>query len=138
MFEFKNIKTNKTYTLNEIDKIAANFWKVKVDEHDYACPESYGFGAMNWFDVLGHAIEDLQYFQTKCLDGKLHYHKACGMDEMHNPMFDFGRIAKQLIFNCASSDTIDSLESGLKWCKPYIELCYHLKSMDIVGVAMGW
>jgi hypothetical protein len=138
MFEFRNIKTNKTYTLNEIDEIAANFWGVEVDERRYACPPVNGQFATNWFDILGHAIEDLQYFNTKCLDGHLRYHKACEMDEMHNPMFKFDDIVPQLISNCIYADSMRSLEIGLEYCKPYIELCYHLKSMDIVGVAMGW
>jgi hypothetical protein len=118
-----------------MDEIVANFWDVEIDKNEYACPTTNG---LNWFDVLGHAIEDLQYFQTKRLDGSLCYHKACGMDEMYNPMFDFGSIIEQIISNCVCCNTMSDLKFGLKWCKPYFELCYYLKSMDIVGVAMGW
>jgi hypothetical protein len=138
MFQFRNIKTNKTYTLNEIDEIVCKFWNVPVDKHEYARPIIEGQKGMNWFDVIGHAIEDLQYYQTKNSDGSIYYYKACGMDEMHSPMFKFNDIAPQLISSCVYAETLSSLEVGLAIYKPYYELCYHLMSLDIVGVAMGW
>ena len=57
---FKQV--DKILTLQEVDTIAANFWGVEVDNKYYAAPSSWG--TMNWFDVLGMAIEDLY----------LHYH----------------------------------------------------------------
>lgn len=132
-FQFKNIETNHIYTLNEIDEIASNFWGKEIHPKMYACP---GEDNINWFDMIGHPIEDLQYF-TMQVNGKTIYKRAIDENE---PVFDMEEIASFLLYDNARfmlnnpSRTI----SIANYLKPYIELCFHLKSLNIVGVGRGW
>jgi len=46
-------QTGKPVAINSVDVIAANFWKIPIQEDSYAHPIP-GFG--NWFDTVGWAI----------------------------------------------------------------------------------
>jgi hypothetical protein len=135
MFLFKNSETKRTYSLNEIDEIAANFWGKEVHPKMYACPGEDII--INWFDMLGHPIEDLQYFTSVDSDGKTIYSRAI---TPHEPVFDMQEVASFMLYDNARY----ALKNGdrtlfiANYLKPYIELCFHLKSLNIVGVGCGW
>lgn len=139
MFQFKNSETNHIYTLNEIDEIAAKFWGKTVDSKEYAYPGepvNRIIHAPNWFDMLGYPIEDLQYFIDKDEENRIIYKRS------NNPRvaeFDMVEVASLLLNNNTRySESADEMFSTLEFIKPYIELCFHLKSLNIVGVGRGW
>jgi hypothetical protein len=135
MFEFKDFKSNKAYTFDEINEIAAKFWGVDIDYHNYATPDENEHYNTNWMEILYRVISSLYYID---LDGSLNYSKADGVDKMYHPIFSFETIILQYISSFGLSDTFDSLESSLKWHRPYIELYYHLKSINISVVVIDW
>lgn len=135
MFQFKNTKENKTFTLNEIDKIACEFWGVEYDTRHYASPNPSVWGMPNWFDTIGHAIEDLQYFAGSRENKKVFYRSI----NSNVAEFDFGEIATMLLQNntrCCKNPI--ELEEMIDFLKPYTNLCYYLKSLEIIGIGMGW
>lgn len=128
MFQFKNTKTNKIYTLNEIDAIAAKFWGKEIHSKHYAYPGEpldKFIHNPNWFDILGRAIEDCQYIKTK-------------FGETHNE-FDMDKVASMILFdNTLYEKDADRKLEMAQFMRPYIELCYHLQSLNIEGVGCGW
>lgn len=134
MFQFKNSETNYIYTLNEIDEIAAKFWGKEAHPKYYAAPQD---GA-NWFDVLGKAIENLQYFHRKEADGSLYYHRACSAGNK-DAEFEMNEVAPMILCNLTRwNNSAEEFATDVEYLKPYIELCFHLKSLNIVGVGRGW
>lgn len=73
MFQFK--QNDRILSLGEMDAIVAKFWGKEVDSEEYAYPgEGTWYMHMhNWFDILGHAIEDAQYFRTQQENGSLFF-----------------------------------------------------------------
>lgn len=137
-FQFKNIKTNYTYTINEIDEIAAKFWGKEVHPREYAYPGkgSRWSHAPNWFDTLGHPIEDLQFFTYKDDEGRLIYKRS---NTPRAAEFDMREVASLLLNDMTRyQDSADDMISMCEAIRPYIELCFHLKSLDIIGVGCGW
>lgn len=137
-FQFKNIKTNYIYTINEIDEIAAKFWGKAVHPREYAYPgEPEGLIHLpNWFDMLGHPIEDLQFFTYKDDEGRLIYKRS---NKPREAEFDMSEVASLMLNdNTRFSKSAEKMFEMLEIIKPYVELCYHLKSLDIVGVGRGW
>lgn len=138
MFQFKNIKTNETLTLNKVDELAAQFWSKEVNNREYAYP---GEGSMfshapNWFDVLGHAIEDLQYFVTKDSENHTIYKRSKSPKKAE---FGMNEVASMIVGNFTRhADNANDIVEMTTALKPYLELCFHLKSLNIVGVGMGW
>lgn len=133
-FQFKNKETKKTYYLNEIDEIAAKFWGKEVHPKYYAAPK----GGANWFDVLGRAIEDLQYFHRKELDGSLYYHRACS-PKHRDAEFEMNEVAPMILCNLTRwNNTAEEFNNDVEFLKPYVELCFHLHSLGIIGVGCGW
>lgn len=138
-FKFKNIKTGHVYTINEIDEIAAKFWGKEVLTDEYAYPGEAMDGWMhmpNWFDMLGHPIEDLQLFTYENNEGQLIYKRAIkpGTSE-----FDMSEVASLMLNeHTRCSENTQRMYSMLEVIKPYVELCFHLKELDIVGVGCGW
>ena len=133
MFQFKNKETGYIYTLNEIDEIAATFWRKEVHHAQYATPNGPNPG--NWFDILGACIEELQYFTSKDSQGKRIYLRS--IDGGTASVFDFSEVASMILgkwtrYNATAERVFADMES----LKPYIELCFHLKSMNIIGI--GW
>lgn len=134
MFQFKNSETNHIYTLNEIDEIAAKFWGKEVHPKFYAAPK----GGANWFDVLGRAIEDLQYFHYKKADGSLYYHRACSVGNK-DAEFEMNEVAPMILCNLTRwNNSAEEFATDVEYLKPYVELCFHLHSLRIVGVGRGW
>lgn len=138
-FMFKNIESDKIYTLNEIDAIAADFWGKEIHPKEYAYPDKpleYDIHKPNWFDMLGHPIEDLQFFTYKDEENRLIYKRSKKPREAE---FDMVEIAS-LMLNDATrySESVEAMYKMLEFIKPYVELCYHLKSLNIVGVGRGW
>lgn len=132
MFMFQ--KGNEILTINAVDTIAAKFWGKEVSNHRYATPSSDGF-SVNWFDILGHAIEDLQYGNSH-YDGKNHFVWAIKRDEA---VFSMPTVASMIIFQFTRNE--DSAEHTLEMTKllePYIKLCYHLHSLGVTAIAEGW
>lgn len=138
-FMFKNIESGKIYTLNEIDAIAAEFWGKEIHPREYAypgVPKDNGIHKPNWFDMLGHPIEDLQYFISHDAENRIIYKRS---NKQREAEFEMQEVAS-LMLNDATR-YCDSAEDMLKmanFIKPYIELCFHLKSLNIVGVGCGW
>lgn len=131
-FQFMNLQTKQIYTLNEVDTIAAKFWGKEVHPKYYASPYE-GHCSPNWFDTIGHAVEDLQYF--KSVSG--YYHRS--LNGGTRAEFDMREVAA-LILNQVSrfDNSTEEIEETLKGLKPFLDLCYHLKSLDIIGVGKGW
>jgi hypothetical protein len=135
MFQFKNKETGYIYTLHEVDEIAAKFWGKEVHQVQYATPNGPNPG--NWFDILGACIEDLQYFVSKDSQGKRIYLRS--IDGGSASSFDFSEVAAMILgkwtrYNTTAERVFEDMES----LKPYIELCFHLKSMNIIGIGLGW
>lgn len=138
-FQFKNIKTNYTYTLNEVDEIASKFWGKEVHPSEYAYPgepKDRWIHAPNWFDMLGHPIEDLQFFTYKDEENRLIYKRS---NKPRDAEFDMVEVASLMLNeNTRHSESVEAMFAMVEFLKPYVELCYHLKSLDIVGVGCGW
>lgn len=138
-FQFKNVETNYTYTINEVDEIVAKFWGKEVHPREYAYPgepKDKWIHAPNWFDMLGHPIEDLQFFTYKDSENKLIYKRSTKPREAE---FDMVEVASLMLNdNTRYSESVEAMYKMLEFIKPYVELCYHLKSLHIVGVGCGW
>lgn len=127
-FQFKNIESGYIYKINEIDEIAAKFWGKDVHPKEYAYP---GKGDAwvhnpNWFDIIGIAIENCQYMKTKWGNNP-------------NNEWDMDKVASMILFQntlyaCSTAEKIKMVE----FLRPYIDLCYHLMSLKITGIACGW
>ena len=132
MFSFS--KNNETLTINEIDEIAAHFWGKEVSKTRYATPVDKS--SVNWFDVLGHAIEDLQYGKTTYND-KSRYVWSAKRGE--NPVFSMPTVASMIIFQFTrNEDNFEDIAEMTKILEPFIKLCYHLHSLGITAEAYGW
>ena len=137
MFQFKNTQTNYIYTLNEIDKIAANFWGKEVHSREYAYPGNENSPHMpNWFDMLGTSIEDLQYFTNRDEENRLIYKRSNTPREAE---FDMREVASLLLNDMTRyQNSADAMLFTCASIRPYLELCFHLRSLNIVGVGRGW
>ncbi len=133
-FQFKNKETNRIYYLNEIDEIAAKFWGKEVHPSLYAAPK----GGANWFDVLGRAIENLQYFHRKEADGRLYYHRACS-PENRDAEFEMNEVAPMILCNLTRwNKSAEEFATDVAYLQPYVELCFHMHNLGIIGVGRGW
>lgn len=138
MFQFKDITTNETLTLNKIDEIAAKFWgkELKADTYAYPGEGSWLSHAPNWFDVLGRAVEDLQYFTYKNSEGKTCYKRSKNVNVAE---FDMSEVASMIVGNFnRHAESAENIMEMTKALEPYLSLCFHLKSLNIVGVGLGW
>jgi hypothetical protein len=133
-FQFKNLESNYTYTLNEIDAIAAEFWGKEVHPKYYATPEHNG---SNWFDIIGRAIEDLQYFRSTNGNGETTYYRSC--KENGYAYFKGEEIAPMIValFSRYNKNTEDFM-SDVNYLRPYIDFVFHLQELNIIGVGCGW
>ena len=132
MFMFQ--KGNEILTINAVDTIAAEFWGKEVSKTRYVTPSSDEF-SLNWFDVLGHAIEDLQYGNSR-YDGKDHFVWAIKRNES---VFSMPAVASMVIFQFThNEDSFEHIVEMTKLLEPYIKLCYHLHSLGVTAIAEGW
>lgn len=129
MFQFK--QNDRILTLGEMDAIVAEFWGVEVHPKYYACPPEWH---MNWFDCLGHGIEDLQYIYTTKEDGSRRYHHGInGTNE-----FKMLKVISMVLFYSMAWDDFEGIPVIQSIYKPFIELCEHLDKLGITGIGLGW
>ena len=136
MFQFK--QNDRILTLGEMDAIVASFWNKEVLPKEYAYPGegTWYCHAPNWFDILGPAIENAQYFRTHNLDGTYTYHKA---GYCHKPEFEMDKLISVILCNATVfPDDTNEVYDMLEFMKPYVELCFHLKELGIIGIGLGW
>ena len=121
-------KENKTLTINEVDKIATDFWIKEIYPRFSTRPKNTL--SLNWFAVLGRAIEGLQYGKSDYYETPLYRSSNVG-----NIRFDMATIAAFIAssnFKHANSTQV-FCETGVQ---PYIELCDYLKSLGIEVVCI--
>lgn len=110
MFQIKNSE-NCPLTLRQIDKIAADFWKVAVNDETYCKPfDNY----MDWFNIVGCSIDSLPKGEIP----------------------EWNRIIGKLCEVAAIGETnIADFYTALEYYKPYIELCFHFSKLGFVAVS---
>ena len=131
-------------TLNEIDKLACEFWGVEEHPRFYASPKiligDKEFAGTNWFDTIGHAIEDCQYRNTKG-EGCNYYHDAYEQPTpFRGAIFEASAVSAQLLkIASIATHSADDLEASIKHYRPYIEFVFHLQNEHgIYFEALGW
>lgn len=130
MFQFK--QNDRILTLGEMDTIVAEFWGVEVDPKWYACPPDCPY--LNWFDCLGHGIEDLQYIYTLDRnDNRKYRHGIDGTNE-----FKMEKVIAMVMFNSMAYDSFKGMSHTASVYKTFIELCEHLDKLGITGIGLGW
>lgn len=130
MFQFK--QNDRILTLGEMDAIVAEFWGVEVHPKWYACPPDWP--TMNWFDCIGHGIEDLQYIYTLDRDDNRIY--RYGIDGTNE--FKMLKVISMVIFNSMVWDDFEGISITPSVYKPFIELCEHFDKLGITGIGLGW
>jgi hypothetical protein len=130
MFQFK--QNDSILTLGEMDAIVAEFWGVEVHPKWYACPPDWP--TMNWFDCIGHGIEDLQYIYTLDHDDNRKYHHGInGTNE-----FKMEKVIAMVLFNSMAYASFKGMSYTASIYKPFIELCEHLDKLGITSIGLGW
>lgn len=129
-FLFKQV--DRVLTIEEVDTIAAAFWNVEVDSKYYAAPPTWEM--MNWFDVLGRAIEDLYFHYTLKRDGTKRF--RYGVGDQSQPEFKMEDVVAMILFIALTGNTdMRAIPVIPEIYKPFIELCFHLKELGITAVA---
>lgn len=109
MFQIRNSE-NCPLTLGQIDKIAADFWKVSVNDKTYCKPYN---NYMDWFNTIGSSINNFP-------KGEIEWCKIIGY----------------LCGTAAIGETnINDFYTALEYYKPYIELCFHFSTLGFVAVS---
>lgn len=134
MFRFLD-KDNKILSLEVIDKLACECWHVEEQKHYYAAPAKQ-YWIPNWYDVLGHAIEDLQYYTWK--DSENHTRYSMAIRDQKQPIFDMNRVGGQIFANYSSSETYEEWQELNAFISTYVKFCYYLKTRGIKAEGMGW
>lgn len=126
-------------TLNEIDKLVAQFWGVEVHQKHYASPiltlDGHTVEGLNWFDMLGHAIEDCQYRRHKngvYVDAKQQLGQGA--------IFEASAVSAEILRNATLGEqSAEKLFACVNFYRPYIELLFHLQNEHgILFEALGW
>jgi hypothetical protein len=130
MFQFK--QNDRILTLGEMDAIVAEFWGVEVHPRWYACPPEWP--NMNWFDCIGHGIEDLQYIYTLDRDDNRIY--RYGIDGTNE--FKMIKVISMVMFNSMVWNDFEGISDTPSMYKPFIELCEYLDKLGITGIGLGW
>jgi hypothetical protein len=113
-------------SINAIDKIAAEFWEVEFDQYSYAAPK--GYDLVNWFDVLGHAIEYLGKAESFSWN-------SIGKNECDQSIFDMGNVACSILERYANPRYgVDEFNRSVEALTPFTNLCFHLKEQGIYSV----
>jgi hypothetical protein len=143
MFDFIN-KYGQLVDSDEVDQLACKFWSRTFNKCWYANP-SDRYGVNNsWAEIIGSAIEDLQYNSNYCPEDKKTYYRFAVVNPhgfRTNPRFDANAIAAQIVLNrqryrCLTNT--DDFMKTVEWCKPFIDFLFHLQSMGITMEARGW
>lgn len=153
MFKFvkpggKNEEGRTLYTaltLNEIDKLACEFWGVEEHPKFYASPKytvgDTEFSGPNWFDTIGHAIEGCQYRCRRYDDGYTYYHDAHEQPyKSQGAIFEASAVSAQLLRTASlATHSIEDLEKSILCYRPHIEFVFHLQNEHgILFEALGW
>lgn len=122
-------------TLNEIDKIACEFWGVEEHSTKYAeHPEKN----LSWFDVLGLAIQNCYCLNKagRCIKATEQPDK----DGRHAAIFKGDSVIAQIMQTAWSGDTsFKEISHTLTFYQPYIELVLHLQNEHgILFETDGW
>lgn len=151
MFKFvkvsgKNEEGKNCYNamlLNDIDKIACEFWNVEIHLKNYASPilllDGKEVKGMNWFDVLGNAIENCQFRRHK--DGVYVSAKQQPDEERgQGAIFEASTVSAEVLRNATLGEqSAEELFGCVEFYKPYIELLFHLQNEHgIYFEALGW
>ena len=151
MFKFvkvsgKNEEGKNCYNamlLNDIDKIACEFWNVEIHLKNYASPilllDGKEVKGMNWFDVLGNAIENCQFRRHK--DGVYVSAKQQPDEERgQGAIFEASAVSAEILRNATLGEqSAEELFGCVEFYKPYIELLFHLQNEHgIYFEALGW
>ena len=151
MFKFvkvsgKNEEGKNCYNamlLNDIDKIACEFWNVEIHLKNYASPilllDGKEVKGMNWFDVLGTAIENCQFRRHK--DGVYVSAKQQPDEERgQGAIFEASAVSAEILRNATLGEqSAEELFGCVEFYKPYIELLFHLQNEHgIYFEALGW
>ena len=130
-------------TLNEIDNLVAQFWGVEVHPKHYASPiltlDGRTVEGMNWFDTLGHAIENCQYRRHKngvYVDAKQQPDEERGQ----GAIFEASAVSAEILRNATLGEqSAEKLFACVNFYRPYIELLFHLQNEHgILFEALGW
>lgn len=129
--------------LNDIDKIACEFWNVEIHLKNYASPilllDGKEVKGMNWFDVLGNAIENCQFRRHK--DGVYVSAKQQPDEERgQGAIFEASAVSAEILRNATLGEqSAEELFGCVEFYKPYIELLFHLQNEHgIYFEALGW
>lgn len=129
--------------INEIDKIACEFWNVETHPKYYASPililDGKEAKGMNWFDTIGQAIENCQYRKRK--NGTYVSAKEQPDEERNQgAIFEASAVSAEILRNATLGEqTAEELFACIQFYKPYIELLYHLQNEhNIYFEALGW
>lgn len=152
MFQFvkpsrKNNEGKTIYNalrLNEIDKLACEFWQVEESKTRYASPKVALNGKIeygtNWFDTIGLSIESCQYRFCKKDNGN-YYHDAIEQSTLsHGAIFDASAVSAQILRVASLATTsAEDLNKSIQYYQPYIEFVFHLQNEhNIYFEALGW
>lgn len=120
--------------VSDINVLVCEFWNTPIQPGYLASPT--GCPGDNWGHIVKEAAEDLQYFFSQPrLDGPIRYHFSI-KDNIAE--FEMDHVARMILFRAANyRDDAAEMYDMINWMKPYIELCFHLKSLGIT-VRASW
>lgn len=98
-------QNNEPISLNELDRQAALFWGVELQDKVYACPDK---GMINWFDRIGWSIAHQGRFTT-------------GWDNVKLALLQ-GTIEFATYRVITKEQNDFSISTAIEWCKPYLDL----------------
>lgn len=99
-------KNNQPITLGELDKEAAAFFGVEVQDDKYASPENIPY--FDWFNWVGRSIANLEGDRLYC--------------DWSDVIGDLCRV------QALGLHSVDELIEDINKIRPHIELCLHWKN----------
>lgn len=128
--------------MNEIDQMACAFWGKEIDEEWYATPQGK---EINWFDMIGHAIENAQYVKRDCKVIPYTFISRVDGQEVSTTVttVPWNNVCVWLIkdntsVNFKREKWFEIVQYATTYLKPYLEFCKHLEEQGIVAEALGW
>jgi hypothetical protein len=109
---------NKAISLKELDKEAAEFWKVPLDEKWYATP-SGAIQDLNWFDFIGFEIHKKSSCYTHGWSNV-----KCGL--VKNTLETFALLPFE--------NWKDKIDKKIAFLKPYFDLIDYWESKGYIPV----
>jgi hypothetical protein len=127
--------------LKDVDKIACEFWGVEEHPRFYASPiltlDGHTVEGLNWFDMLGHAIEDCQYRRH---ENGVYVSAKQQPDSGQGAIFEASAVSAEILRNATIGEkSAEELFACVNFYRPYIELLFHLQNEHgILFEALGW